>query len=335
MIGLEDQKALLPAILEARAKFYSKKEAENHQQGLSRTTPRNPVASNPNIECPREMVLGMTRPQDVPLKDVHSRARLEHATEDGKRVKRLMEEWGLDVRDVETSLKVTDRKGRIAYTGRIDFAVAWKGVLVPCEVKAYHPSIHGKIETFDDFERSVWTRKGRRQMLIYLLGRGVNFGFFALYCLGDLKLIPVVLDEHLDEAEKAMTAAETANDHRDAGTLPDYTRDPAECRRCWAFGVACNPNIREMGARIIADAEFEQMLRDREAVKDAAKAYEALDKEVKTILKAAKLDLAVCGEFMITRKEIPVKAETTPRPARLDQRFTITKIDVRERSEVA
>ena len=146
------------------------------------------------------------------------------------------------------------------------------------------PNIFRQVESVEDFNRWIWASKYPRQLQSYLYANNLEEAFFLLDdCLGHWKLLPVSLD--FGEMEKILQRCEQAVEHRDAGTLPDYHKDPSVCRRCWTFGKLCTPPLEYHGLAVKEDPEFEEMLNRRWELRTGAKDYEALDKKVKARLK--------------------------------------------------
>jgi len=155
-----------------------------------------------------------------------------------------------------------------------------------------------RISSFDDLFDNPWTRPGAYQLLTYLYGAAVPFGFLLLDRSGLPLLLPVELDPHLDKLEDFLARAERALDHRDANTLPDFVTDATECKRCPFYGAVCNPPIAGAGTQVLIDPELEAMLTRRAALDEAATEYDRLDKEVKARLRG--IESAIAGPFLIS-----------------------------------
>jgi len=214
-----------------------------------------------------------------------------------------------------------DHKSRIAITGKIDARLDIGGEKPPVEIKSWSPNLVNRIETFADVLSNPFTASGAYQLLSYLLGSGEPYGLFLLDTLGLPKLIPVELEPNLDHVERFLSMAETVLDHVEAGSLPDYINDPAECKRCPCYGALCNPPLlSENGAVILLDPELEAALEKRETLKAAADEYDDVDSEVKKKLRG--IEIGVIGHFAIRGKW-----GTTSRvelPADLKRQYTTT-----------
>jgi len=315
-----DVDELISDIFARRTRAFTREQSDRYARNEQRTTARNPVASNAHIECRREMYLRLTNWKDLPEFDEEILARMDHGTMVGQLVRRKFEDWGLIVVHGESPIMIADRKGRKAYTGMIDFGVqasAGSKVVIPIEVKSMSQFAFDGIDTVADLEKKFWTKKYRRQLLIYLLGRDIGEGVLALYHRGHLKLIPVRLEEHLEEAEECLQAAEAALDAVVTNVPPPFAEDPEECRRCGFFGRSCNPPLEE-AVNIFADEEFEAEVNEYLDIKPIAARAEALKKKLarRIIAVPSMSDAKVCrgavGKVGIESKEGERKAYTVP-----------------------
>jgi hypothetical protein len=130
----------------------------------------------------------------------------------------------------------------------------------------------------------------------------------------------VELEPHLDRMEDFLARAERALDHAQAGTLPDFLDDPAECRRCQWYGHTCLPPLSAVGAAVLTDPELEAALVRREALKASASEFETLDKTVKAQLRG--VESGIAGPFHIVGKW--AKTSRVEVPPDLKKQFTVT-----------
>jgi hypothetical protein len=230
------------------------------------------------------MVLTMTHWQDRPEITAELKARFERGSAIEDIVIGELGGLGMKVRVERAPFEIKDRQGRLVLRGKLDGFVSWEDREYPMECKSLDPNIFRQVERVEDFQRWIWASKYPRQLQSYLFANNLEEGFFLVDdCLGHWKLLPVILD--FGEMEKILQRCEQAVEHRDAGTLPDYHKDPAVCRRCWCFGKLCTPPLEYHGLAIKEDPEFEEMLNRRWELRTGAKEYEALDKKVKGRLK--------------------------------------------------
>jgi len=310
-----------------RIEFWQTEAAKRRAQNVARTSPRNPVASNVNYDCPREMYHAIVNWDARPDPEPELQELMRNGNVASKAARQLLEEMGYEIIETEGPIEpFRNKAGRIVYTGRIDYILVLDGQRVPLEAKDVDSFMFDKLSTYEDLERFKWTRKWRGQILIYLLQKNQPEGAILLHSRGRLKPIPVILEERLEDAERALQIGEQVEAAIRTKTPPAFTKDPTVCRGCWAFGRVCNPPVEEQGAAIFdTDGELYALLAERAETEEARGRYEYADKRAKELIKAAKVERALCGEYAISVTERPVKAESKPRAARVDRIVTIVR----------
>jgi hypothetical protein len=253
--------------------------------------------------CERRMVYELVRPEQLPAWPPEVLARFRRGDD---RERDLLADLTRIGRDADPPFKVIgqqerfelkDHKSRTAIAGKVDARIEINGARPPLEVKAWHPNITDRLETFADLFENPWTRSGAYQLLSYLFGAGEPFGFLLLDRSGLPKLLPVELEPHLDHVEEFLARAERVVDHVQADTLPDFLDDPTECKRCPWYGHTCNPPLSATAATILADPELEAALERREQLKASAKEYRELDDDIKSRLRG--VEHGIIGPFEI------------------------------------
>ena len=257
--------------------------------------------------CTRRLTLDMTHGDKIEPFPPEVLARFRRGND---RERDLMADLGKVGRDSDPPfnviaqqerLELKDHKGRIAITARIDGRLDFGNRLrPPIETKSWSPNLTAKINTFDDLFRSPWTLRGAYQLLTYLLGTGEEFGFLLLDKPALPDLIPVVLEPYLDRVEEFLVAAEEALDHKESGTLPAYTTDREECRRCPHFNVNCNPPMDYSGGDVELDPEIEPILERMEELRPGAREFAKLDKRIKARYRG--IEQVLAGKFLLTGK---------------------------------
>lgn len=279
-------------------------------------------------DCLRRMVLEMNVPEQQPAFSVDVLAKFRRGSDrerdlliDLARVGRECDP-PFDVIGQQERFVLKDRKGRPAIVGKVDARLRFARYhAAPLEVKAWAPTLVERIERFSDLFDNKWTRSGACQLLSYLYGAGEPFGFMLLDRSGLPLLLPVELEHHLDVMEDFLTRAEAAIDHQRAGTLPDYlVGDAAECRRCPFYGSVCNPPLTHTGATLLNDPELEQLLEQREALRESGQEYDRLDKLLKGRLRG--IEAGVCGPFAIEGRW--GKSSRVELPPELREQYTKT-----------
>lgn len=308
-----------------RVEFWATEAAKRRAQDAARTSPRNPVASNVNYDCQREMYHAIVDWQARPDPEPGRQELMHNGNVASKNARLLLEEMGYEIIETEGPIEpFRNKAGQIIYTGRIDYILVLDGQRIPLEAKDVESYMFEKLSSYDDLERYPWTRKWRGQILVYLLQKNQPEGAILLHSRGRLKPIPVLLEDHLEDAERALQIGEQVAAAVLAKTPPPFAKDPTICRGCWAYGRVCQPPIEEQGAAILDESgELYEQLVIRAENENAHRLYEGADKRAKELLKAAGVDKAICGEFAISIADRQVKEYTVK--ARVDRIVKIVR----------
>ncbi len=198
--------------------------------------------------------------------------------------------------------ELKDRKGRVVIVGKVDLTLDFftLGLKAKGEIKSWNQNSVAKIKRFEDLFNNPWTSRAAYQTLTYLYASGESLGFLILDRHGLPLILLVELEPHLDRMERFLQLAEEAQNHREAGTMPDFHNDYDECRRCWCYGGLCNPPSISEGAEVLTDPELEADLERRQELFDAADEYETLDALIKGRLRG--LQQGICGNFVLQGK---------------------------------
>ena len=304
----------------------SRRRTEALERRIEKYPRNNPIASDIG-ECGREMVLSILHWEERGLPSPELKARFERGNLVEDTVLRELSALGISVRVERQPFTIRDKKSRLVLRGKVDGFVRWESAEYPMEVKSLDPNIFRQVDTVEDFQRWIWASKYPRQLQAYLYANNLEEGFFLLDdCMGHWKLIPVGLDfaemeQILQRCEQAVESVE--NYRQGVGDLtrflPGYHKDPAVCRRCWAFGRVCTPPADYHGLVMADDPEFEHALDRRGELQAAHKEYEALDKTIRERVKGQ--DGIVVGAWLIQGKEIPRKGYTVQ-----DMKYWLPKI---------
>lgn len=206
-----------------------------------------------------------------------------------------------EIEGQQQGFPVHGRDGSKVISGKIDGKLRFEHQRVgaPLEVKAWASTTVERIETFDDVFENPWTRSGGYQLLSYLYGNNIEYGFLLLDRSGIPRLLLVELnDRNLERMEAFLARAERVVAHAKAGTLPDFIDDPAECKRCGFYGTVCQPPLSAQPIDVITDPEVEARLEEWWALRDAGKRWRDLDEQVKKQLRG--VTGAVAGHFSIS-----------------------------------
>ena len=189
--------------------------------------------------------------------------------------------------------------------GRIDGRIGW-GEIKPVlyEFKTMAPHIYDKINSYEDFANasSEYLRAYPAQIQLYLLSLNEEAGLFVLCNKQNLewKMIPVYLDYAY--CEWLLQRLERVNKANEAGTPPPRIGYGKTCETC-EFATTCLPDIRNEGLEMVDNERLQFLLDEREAVKEAHKAYELLDEEAKTMAKAVGKNFMVGADWMVEVKK--------------------------------
>ncbi|MEK7556666.1 MAG: hypothetical protein AAB538_01685 [Patescibacteria group bacterium] len=251
-------------------------------------------ASEIGHECERFLVYRRTRWQDEILPD----AKLQAVFMIGNILEEfafdLMRKAGLPV--IEQQVMIEDKRMKV--TGHADATSAFEpDDPFVVEIKTAHPMIWNQINTVDDLKKKPWLKKYPAQVQLYMFIRGYRRGviLFVNKSTGWLKEIWMDLDldfvaEIEDKCKRINFAVEVSElaktDEEKEACLPARITDRATCGMC-SFRHVCLPDVNfEAELKIADDPEFEAKLKRVVAAKPLTAEMTALEKEVKSRIKA-------------------------------------------------
>lgn len=212
---------------------------------------------------------------------------------------------------VEESLLPTSYKSEPDPHGRTETTKIW----VPCEVKGVARGTWNEINKFGDLLRSKrsWVRKWAGQLLVYMLMDNKPFGRFIFFSkeTGQIKDIPVRLEDHLEYAEEILRKLEVVNKHVEEGTLPDRFYEPGApspiCEDC-GFNHTCLPGGGYTAAlSLVDDPVVEESLdayfileEEYERAKKVVDARDGLRKKIRGMLNNK--ENCIIGKYHVTGK---------------------------------
>jgi len=209
--------------------------------------------------------------------------------------------------------------------GRIDRKIEVDGVRIPLEYKTVSPREIDSIATPGDMIESkrVYIQQWPAQLLLYMLLSGSSQGVW--YFKNSLTWYPkdiwVNLEDHMDYVFVLINKLKIANEYVAKGEPPDlWPSNFATCDNC-AFLLHCKPEVHYgKEAEIYQRPDIEEMLEEREGLRESYAKYLALDDDVKGYFKG--VEKVLCGRFLIEGKE--VVREMKPQPARTDRFWKTT-----------
>jgi hypothetical protein len=303
----------MEVLVDAKSAVETIEEAWKHwierEEGRSSTQSKNVYASQFS-PCARQMVLRMTHGHELPPFEAETLAKFRRGNDRERDLLSDLARIGRDsnppfqVVSQQERFEIRDRKDRIAITGKVDGRIRFAGgPALPFEVKSWNPNLTARVNKFEDLFENRWLEKGGYQLLMYLYGSAQSVGFMLLDRPGLPSLLAAELWENgnHERVDRFLNLAETAMDHKQAKTLPDYIPDSAICKVCPFLGGACLPPLLSgQGAKVFTDEALAQALDRRGELEPAADEFDKLDKAVKKQLRG--VEMGVAGDWLIEGK---------------------------------
>lgn len=294
---------LAAAIMDRRTRHFVEDQERYHQ--------KNPIASQlpgRGAGCWREVFYSCRHWKEKPLWDIERLARFSAGNREEEDAKRALHELGFELIHGQRAFAI-ESNGKTVITGKMDGQIEMGKKRAerrrpPIEIKNYHPNLFQRIDTIEDFFRSPWTAKAPRQLLAGMYAVDEPEGLFLLTSLGHWKLIPIVLADHRDEIADVIDQAHVVVGHIEKNEAPPYTTNPAECRRCWAFGTLCKPPLSfGEGIQVCDDGEVEEEIKRYLEIVDMKKEAEAIWKRLRARFAQSTAEKILAGDFMLSFSE--------------------------------
>lgn len=276
-------------------------------------------ASEIGHPCERYLVYSITNWQD---REPHT-PELQMIFEGGNLIENMaikdLEDAGFRVYRPEPDKAIYD--AFVDITGHIDVRVDFgDGKVYTGEIKGLNHLDFDKVNSVEDMlnSKKPWLQKYPAQLMTYLYIKGEERGFFYLKDKLNFKPKIIWVDLDIDYMDGIIAKAERVKRHVTEKTLPDRCEDIELCEKC-AFKHICLPEMARNELEFVVDEEFEEMLEQREKLKEAADEYNHLDKEIKKRI-GDREKLSV-GNFLITGKWVERKGYAVP-----DSRYIKYKI---------
>jgi len=213
--------------------------------------------------------------------------------------------------------------------GRIDRKIEVDGKRIPVEYKTISHNEVNSIALVDDMIHSKrsYIRLWPAQLLLYMDMSDSDEGLF--YFKDSLtwypKTISAELNPYRDYLSKIYEKLLRVNEAVRTNTLPDrFPEEMMFCSNC-AFLELCGPE-RHFGleAEIYERPDLEELLEERDKLREMADRYNRVDAEVKGHFKG--VEKAIVGRFLVEGKE--VIRYMKPQPAREDRfwKLNITRL---------
>ena len=310
---------LASAIMDARENTLATSNVRYRQAG--------PRASNIG-ECAREVYHQCVDWERRPAFDTATLARFDRGHEIERIVTGQLLRGGWSPEGSQTPFELRDITGEVYCSGHIDGRLRLADGTKPVyEIKSINPNTWAQINTAEDWDRqkSPFWRRYPNQLLLYLFATGEEYGLWILDdCLGHLKVVPLVLLEWADRAERVLQTALAAHTGIKRGTPPDYCGNAEVCSRCWCreVGVCQPPMGAECELGVLNDVELEEMLAEHARLEEDGREWKRLDEAIKARLKPLAAGMYVAGGFACEVKKIATTQYQVPAEVRAEYKQT-------------
>jgi hypothetical protein len=254
------------------------------------------------------MLLEMTHWQHRPPPDAWLSERFQRGHDIETFVVRELLDLGFELTESQMTCVVRDCDDTQLCTAHIDGRLRWNGLRPVFECKSLNPFVWAKIKSVEDFTRmGSWAAKYPRQLILYMYACDEPNGLFLLDdCLGHWKLIPVKLEDHIDECQAIIQRLRQVVDAKAAGAELPTIDNPAVCKECWAYKTGvCHPAmIHEDGISIVDDETLLEAMEVVRANRDGAKSYKDAESLVKDYFKVRGE-----GEYLVGRAVVTTKTQ--------------------------
>jgi CRISPR/Cas system-associated exonuclease Cas4 (RecB family) len=237
-------------------------------------------------ECARQLFYEQTAHEKRVMHEPELQALFDLGNHLEGYVTRVLEEMGYVVEQRNRSFH--DREHNI--TGHLDGRIwhrSWprERKSVPIEIKGLNPYTADRIANLEDIKssRQAWVRKYYAQLQMYERLDGDELGVFVLLnkSTGWLEFIECPIDRPYIEqllARADLVKAAVAKDE------PPERHRTIDCRRC-PFVHVCLPDIDfGPGVQLVDEPELIEAIAQREAHREAKRAFDAADRALKTLL---------------------------------------------------
>lgn len=289
---------------------------------------RNLRASNIGHPCERYLYLLIKHWEDQKPIDVTTQCIFDLGNKMEEYAIAKLKEAGLEV------ITPTVRSWQIDdpyMTGREDCLVKnpETGELIPVEIKGISPFEYDKLNTIEDFLRSKkhYIRAYPMQLLTYMWKFSKSQGLFIIVnkLTGEVKAIDLFLKDHealcLEMLEKAARVNKAVAEDK----MPEPIDDENVCEHC-PLAHICGHSVA-IPADVEIDDELDELIDQRDALKESKKTYEDLDKQIKD--KVGDRPKVLSGKYLITVTTSVTPEHVEPEkvvPEKVVRRFKYQKI---------
>lgn len=199
-------------------------------------------------------------------------------------------------------------------TGREDILIkdSESGDLIPGEIKGISPFEFDKLNSIQDFLRSkrYYIRAYPMQLLTYMWKFNKEHGLFFIVnkLTGELKPIDLYLKDHESLMLEMLEKATEVNKAVAEDKMPEPIDDQDVCERC-PLAHICGHSIA-IPVDVETDDELDDLIDQRDALKESKKTYEDLDDQIKK--KVGERPKVLSGKYLITVTTTITPAHTEP-----------------------
>jgi hypothetical protein len=290
--------------------------AANQARERSKTAPPYLYASGWH-PCDRKLALDLIAPEDREEFGHETLERFDRGVEiERMMVARLMRAGAFAGFQVEAGQKRYEILGRDlrhddgrlipVIVGKIDGMIRFGDDVrrpIPFDVKSGISVQHCR--TVEDLRAGRWTRGMLYQLVAYCYAEAAEVGLLVIDKPAGPEFIEVRLEDHLDEMEEFLAAAEVAVLCQALGTADEHLHfidDRSECFTCDHRGKSCNPPMEaQLGYRVINDEEVRELAETVTRLGDSGREFGKADRALKKKLRGVELG-SICGEYDVVGK---------------------------------
>lgn len=202
-------------------------------------------------------------------------------------------------------------------TGREDIRIkAEDGQLIPVEIKGLNQFEYDRLNCVQDFYKSKLqsVRGYPAQLQAYMYHFNKDYGFFVLLNkqTGQIKAIKMPFD--WDYADTLLKKAERIYYCIASKEFPEATDDVSICERCSLCHICTAEHVRP--ETHIDDGEIEELILQRESLKESARKYDELGDRIKIL--ATPHGSVLAGTYLVSTTERERKGYTVA-----DSKYTV------------
>lgn len=213
-------------------------------------------------------------------------------------------------------------------TGREDILIKnpEDGDMLPGEIKGLSPYEYERLNTISDFlnSKKYYIRAYPMQLLTYMWKFNKEHGIFFIVnkLTGEMKPIDLFLKDHEELMIQMLEKATRVNKAVEENKMPEPIDDMDVCEKC-PLAHICEHSIA-VPLDVEYDDELDDLIDQRDALKESKKTYEDLDDQIKE--KIGQRTKVLGGKWLITVNESVTVVAAKPETTRVTRRLKYTKL---------